>query len=158
MILAAARIGCSRRRFLAPPRFGYFGSVTDSSRRGARRSGYMEKLSKDLSHEFSAGRPTWYQSVIIEVEMPKPSIEVARGRLEGSRGWVGKRVVTPPRQAALAEDRMETTRAFLADLLGEEPVSLRASGAFVADVSLDQLRKIAESPLVRRVEMNQTRR
>lgn len=98
-------------------------------------------------------------SVIVQLELPRPRVEIER--LE--RGGVGAfrpRVVETESESGQSslEDSIAQARAFLEQLLDKSPVWLSAASAFGVEASGDQLETIARSPLVRRVYLSRLRR
>ena len=96
-------------------------------------------------------------SVIVELELPRPQVELGRSELAGAPR--PRRVeLEPDGRRASSEELVEQARTFLEQLLGRAPVWLSAPRAFGAEASGEQLREIARSPLVRRLHLSRLRR
>ena len=104
-----------------------------------------------------SGRET--ASVIVQLELPRPRVEMERSE----RGGIG--AFRPRRVELEAEDEQRRLEqliapagAFLEQLVGSTPVWLAAARAFGIEASGDQLRTIARSPLVRTIYLSRARR
>lgn len=95
-------------------------------------------------------------SVIIELEVPRPRVDIRREDADpAGRPW---RVTSSDQDRMKTQQVVERAREFLADFMDQPPVWLSASHAFVVDAAPDQLATIAASPLVRRISWNRVRR
>ncbi|MDQ4049659.1 MAG: hypothetical protein M3131_09825 [Actinomycetota bacterium] len=98
-------------------------------------------------------------SVIVELDLPRPRVEMERSEAGGIGASRPRRIET---ESAGEERRCEAVitqaRSFLEQLLGTPPVWLSAARAFGVEASGDQLRVMTRSPLVRRVYLSRVRR
>lgn len=97
------------------------------------------------------GGPT---GVIIEVEAPTPKVHVASEWLRSGEHPSKRFVEESAEQQQAVQDAVEKAGAFLKETLGETPQWLRAARAFVAEVTPDQLRIVASSPLIKAIRPN----
>jgi hypothetical protein len=103
-----------------------------------------------MAEEGSGGRA----SVIIELDLPPQQVHIdSTPRRTGERSVRHFLEETREQQQA-AESTVQEASAFLESTLGEAPRWLRAARAFVADVTPEQLRIVAGSPLVKTIRLN----
>ena len=98
-------------------------------------------------------------SLLVELDIPRPRVRVER---DLSRvGLPGSAVgVVPLDKHAQAEarKRIDEARELISEVTGEQPPWLDSAGAFVVEADSDQLARLADSPLVRRIYLNRVRR
>ncbi len=94
-------------------------------------------------------------SVIIQLELSPRAVE-SSGAERGGAGLRRALVVAPETSEERREVRRRAsqTKRFLTKVLGDEPLWLQSARAFVAKASGEQLREIAESPLVKAIHPN----
>ncbi len=98
-------------------------------------------------------------SVIVELELSRPRVEMERWEGGGIGGFRPRRVEAESEgEERSCEDLIAQARAFLEQLTGTSPVWLSAARAFGVEASGDQLRAMTRSPLVRRVYLSRLRR
>lgn len=98
-------------------------------------------------------------TVIVELDVPQPRVEIEREPLGGSSSWRATRVRAPSHsEQRHIDDLTLRARSFLEELAESPPVPLAADGAFAVHVSGKSLQTIARSPLVRRIYPSELRR
>jgi len=94
-------------------------------------------------------------SVLIELNLPAPQVQLDKNQFRGVFDYSLKRVVPEtPTQRKESQQQINKASAFLTHLLGEKPLWLNAGRAFVANVNADQMRKIADWPLTKAIRPN----
>lgn len=120
----------------------------------------MEDVEKIVDAELLAllaGRPGT-ASVLIEVEVSSPTVEMVPAP-EGSIGrWSPACVVAPDGDGSIAEANREIVRSLVHRLVGRAPVWINASNTFVAELDGDQIRHLSRSPAVAHLYANRTLR
>jgi hypothetical protein len=120
---------------------------------------WESKLADEELRRLSAKRGPGTLSVIVQLELPRPRVEMGRSERGGVGALRPRRVETESESEQRSlEDLIARARAFLEQLLGKSPVWLGAARAFGVEASGDQLRAIARSPLVRRIYLSRLRR
>jgi hypothetical protein len=121
-------------------------------------SGRAEKVLDEDLRQLVASGDVESVSVIVELDLPRPRVEMdSDGRYE-TVGRRAQRVVATDEDRRKSGQVVEEVRGFLAQVAGESPVWLSASRAFVVNVTTDQLENIARSRRVRRISQNRLRR
>lgn len=93
-------------------------------------------------------------TVIVEVEAPSPRVALRTDPRSGRRRFVPQPDDTGDTAAAKAA---AVLGALIETLTGERPPYLSAARAFVVEATADQLRALADSPLVRGIAPNRRR-
>lgn len=96
-------------------------------------------------------------SIIVELDLPSPRVEMGSDRRSGGVDRGAQRVVATEEDRRKSEQIVEEVGGFLEKVAGQPPVWLSASRAFVVDVTTDRLETIARSPHVRRISRNKRR-
>ena len=98
-------------------------------------------------------------SVIVQLELPRPRVEIEKSQGGGVGGFHPRRVeLESESEQRSLEQLIAEARALLEQLVGGTPVWLGAARAFGVEASGDQLRTIARSPLVRMIYLSRVRR
>jgi hypothetical protein len=114
----------------------------------------MDNLNKlrsdDLRQRVLSADPE-SQTVIVEVNIPLPALQVAKSRL-GERSRIG----LAPKEGG--GDDVKSIKRKMKKIFGAVPRFLPSSRSFIVDATGDQLRKVAELPEVLAVWPNTVRR
>jgi hypothetical protein len=114
-----------------------------------------EKIVHPELRKLAAAESDNVASVLIELNLPGPQVQLDKNQFRGVFDYSLKRVVPEtPTQRKESQQQINKASAFLTNLLGEKPLWLNAGRAFVANVNADQLRKIARSPLTKAIRPN----
>jgi hypothetical protein len=93
-------------------------------------------------------------SVIVELNLPRPRVEMGSDPGRGTSGRRAQRVVPAKENPRESQQIIEEVGEFLEKVADEPPVWLDASRAFVMNTTTDQLENIARSSRVRRISRN----
>lgn len=115
----------------------------------------LDKLANDALLEMirtPAGRSA---SVLVELALPQPRIRVQKRRHRRDQpnqflGFEPQDLTTQAESAA----KIEQARELLTEVVGDRPTWLAAAKVFVVEVNGDQLKRLVDSALIRRVYPN----
>ena len=93
-------------------------------------------------------------SVLIELDLPPQQVQVAASRHRPGEMPKRQFVEETAEELEAAKNTVQQAGEFLKNTLGETPHWLRAARAYVADVTSDQLRTLAGSPLIKTIRLN----
>ena len=122
----------------------------------------LEKIrSDDLRHE-AVAESSEPRSVIVELNLPMPKLEMASRRTAGLRSKAHIRFAAPtPEDAAEAgreESKIATSEKAIATITGHPPETyLSASGSFVVKANGEQIGRIAHMSTVSAIWPNSNR-
>ena len=115
----------------------------------------LDKLANDALLEMIRTPTERSASVLVELALPQPRIRVQKRRRRGDQpnqflGFEPQDLTTQAESAA----KIEQARELLTEVVGNRPTWLAAAKVFVVEVNGDQLKRLVDSALIRRVYPN----
>ena len=96
-------------------------------------------------------------SVIIELELPKRSLQFAPSERGDSATFRPKRIQPEDAQSQqISSDTIAAARSLIQQCTGTDPHWLKTARAFIIHATGMQISRIAESPLIKTIQPNRT--